>query len=151
MVKWVAKRPVESRLPCARKREMNNMFFWCYSRWMLSCPGSFPCVIQSRRRSQEHDIFTTLTVWSKFCLTRENELFNPVFHALDNQHIFPLLTDGECQVVLAFSEVGNESRTPCFPYINRLVKFPFKERKRIVQPRFPCAGKHELNSIFSWC
>ena len=43
MVKWVAKRTIESRLPGARKREMNGMFSWCYRRWMLSFPGSFPC------------------------------------------------------------------------------------------------------------
>ena len=50
MVKWVAKRTIESRLPGARKREMNGMFSWCYRRWMLSFPGSFPCVTRSRKR-----------------------------------------------------------------------------------------------------
>ena len=56
MVKWVAKRTIESRLPGARKREMNGMFSWCYRRWMLSFPASFPCVTQSRERIQERDI-----------------------------------------------------------------------------------------------
>ena len=50
MVKWVAKRTIESRLPGARKRKMNGMFSWCYRRWMLSFPGSFPCVTRSRKR-----------------------------------------------------------------------------------------------------
>ena len=74
----------------------------------------FSCVTRSRKRSQERNIFTTLTVWQNFRLTRENELFNPVFHVLENvtrTAYFALLTDGECQVVLDFSEVGNESRT----------------------------------------
>ena len=52
---------------------------------------------------------------------------------------------------LSFPKWENESRTRYFPYINRLVKCPLNERKRTVQPRFPCAGKSEVNSIFSWC
>ena len=50
LLKGVAKRSIESRLPGARKREINGMFSWCYCRWMLSFPGSFPCVTRSRKR-----------------------------------------------------------------------------------------------------
>ena len=63
-----------------------------------------------------------------------------------------LISDGECQVVLVFSEVGKKSHErDIFLTLNRLVKCPRNERKRTVQPRFPCAGKREVNSIFSWC
>ena len=45
---------------------------------------------------------------------------------------------------LSFPKLENESRTRYFPYINCLVKCPVNERKRTVQPRFPCAGKRDV-------
>ena len=70
----------------------------------------------------------------------------------NERHVFLVrLLPVDVEFSLCYRKLKKELRTWYFQDINRVVKFPVNERKRTVQPRFPCAGKCDTNGIFSLC